>query len=132
MGKYFFDPFGSYGQNPCDKPAAGSQVLAATPEIACGNPDYVLFNARATYTFDERFSGRVVGQESDQQILLYLWSEPQRLLPRLSLSAVPAHTGVENDALLTTRSNPGPAFPPHNGDGRAGRTAPRHHQGMRV
>ncbi|HEV7310905.1 TonB-dependent receptor [Sphingopyxis sp.] len=62
MGKYFFDPFGSYGQNPCDKPAAGSLVLAATPEIACGNPDYVLFNARATYTFDERFSVALWGK----------------------------------------------------------------------
>ena len=62
MGKYFFDPFGSYGQNPCDKPAASSLVLAATPEIACGNPDYVLFNARATYTFDERFSVALWGK----------------------------------------------------------------------
>lgn len=56
MGRYFFDPFGAYGQDPCDAPAPGSRVLAATPEIACGNPDYVLVNARATYTFDDRFS----------------------------------------------------------------------------
>ena len=62
MGKYFFDPFGSYGQNPCDKPVAGSLVLAATPEIACGNPDYVLFNARATYTFDDRPSVSLWGK----------------------------------------------------------------------
>jgi len=62
MGKYFFDPFGSYGQNPCDQPAAGSLVLQATPEIACGNPGYVLVNARATYTYDERLSISVWGK----------------------------------------------------------------------
>ncbi|MFC4292588.1 TonB-dependent receptor [Sphingorhabdus arenilitoris] len=55
-GRYFFDPFGNYGQDPCDQPAAGSLVLLATPEIACGNPGYVLVNARATYTFDESMS----------------------------------------------------------------------------
>ncbi|NVE96025.1 TonB-dependent receptor [Altererythrobacter lutimaris] len=62
MGKYFFDPFGSYGQDPCDQPAAPSIVLLATPEIACGNPDYVLVNARATYTFDEQFSVSLWGK----------------------------------------------------------------------
>lgn len=52
MGEYFFDPFGNYGQNPCDRPAAGSNVLLATAELACGNPDYWLFDARVTYTRD--------------------------------------------------------------------------------
>lgn len=62
MGKYYFDPFGSYGQSPCDRPRSGSLVLAATPEIACGNPDYVLLNTRATYTFDERLSVALWGK----------------------------------------------------------------------
>jgi iron complex outermembrane recepter protein len=52
MGEYFFDPFGNYGQDPCDRPVAGSNVLLATPELACGNPDYWLFDARVTYTRD--------------------------------------------------------------------------------
>ena len=52
MGEYFFDPFGDYGQDPCDQPAAGSNVLLATPELACGNPDYVLLDARVTYERD--------------------------------------------------------------------------------
>ncbi len=56
MGKYFFDPFADYGQKPCDQPRAGSLVLQATPEIACGNPGYWLFNGRATYTLDEKYS----------------------------------------------------------------------------
>ncbi len=49
MGKYYFDPFKNYGQTPCDQPPAGSAVLLATPEIACGNPSYWLVNARLTY-----------------------------------------------------------------------------------
>ncbi|PZU12401.1 MAG: TonB-dependent receptor [Sphingobium sp.] len=49
MGKYYFDPFKNYGQQPCDQPAAGSSVLSATPEIACGNPGYWLFNGRISY-----------------------------------------------------------------------------------
>ena len=56
MGRYYFDPFKDYGQAPCDAPATGSRVLAATPELACGNPGYWLFNARLTYTYDERLS----------------------------------------------------------------------------
>ena len=62
IGKFFFDPFGSYGQDPCDQPAAGSLVLQATPELACGNPDYVLVNARATYTYDDAISVSVWGK----------------------------------------------------------------------
>jgi iron complex outermembrane recepter protein len=62
MGKYFFDPFGSYGQNPCSSPRTGTLVLQATPEIACGNPGYWLFNARATYTLDEKYSVSVWGK----------------------------------------------------------------------
>jgi iron complex outermembrane receptor protein len=56
MGKYYFDSFKDYGQDPCDQPLSGSLVLQATPEIACGNPSYWLFNARATYTYDEHLS----------------------------------------------------------------------------
>ncbi len=56
MGKYFFDPFADYGQSPCDQPRTGTLVLQATPEIACGNPGYWLFNGRATYTLDEKYS----------------------------------------------------------------------------
>ncbi len=56
QGKYYFDPFKDYGQSPCDRPRARSLVLQATPEIACGNPGYWLFNARATYTYKENYS----------------------------------------------------------------------------
>lgn len=52
MGSYFFDPFGDYGQDPCDQPRAGSNVLLATPELACGNPSYWTFDARVTYERD--------------------------------------------------------------------------------
>lgn len=52
MGKYYFDPFKSYGQTPCNAPPAGSNTLAAGADIACGNPGYWLFNARATYKMD--------------------------------------------------------------------------------
>jgi iron complex outermembrane recepter protein len=62
MGKYFFDPFGSYGQDPCDRPRTGTLVLQATPEIACGNPGYWLVNARATYTLDDKYSLSVWGK----------------------------------------------------------------------
>jgi len=62
MGKYFFDPFADYGQSPCGQPRAGSLVLQATPEIACGNPGYWLFNGRATYTLDEKYSISVWGK----------------------------------------------------------------------
>ena len=53
MGRYFFDPFGDYGQDPCDQPVAGSNVLLATPELACGNPAYWLFDARVSYKRDD-------------------------------------------------------------------------------
>ncbi|MEH3047775.1 TonB-dependent receptor domain-containing protein [Sphingomonas adhaesiva] len=49
MGKYYFDPFKNYGQSPCDKPAAGSNILQAGASIACGNPAYWLVNGRITY-----------------------------------------------------------------------------------
>lgn len=49
VGKYYFDPFKNYGQSPCDKPAAGFNVLQAGPAIACGNPGYWLFNGRLSY-----------------------------------------------------------------------------------
>jgi iron complex outermembrane recepter protein len=62
MGRYYFDPFKDYGQSPCDRPRTGTLVLQATPEIACGNPPYWLFNARATYTYDDRFSFSIWGK----------------------------------------------------------------------
>ncbi|MFM2273860.1 MAG: hypothetical protein RL702_2925 [Pseudomonadota bacterium] len=49
MGRYYFDSFKDYGQNPCNQPKAGSIVLSATPEIACGNPSYWLVNGRLSY-----------------------------------------------------------------------------------
>lgn len=48
-GKYYFDPFKNYGQDPCGSPAAGSNILQAGAAIACGNPGYWLFNGRLTY-----------------------------------------------------------------------------------
>ncbi|TVQ44892.1 MAG: TonB-dependent receptor [Gammaproteobacteria bacterium] len=61
MGKYYFDPFKDYGQSPCDQPAPGNSVLLATPELACGNPGYWLFNARLSYVTD-RFSVSLWGK----------------------------------------------------------------------
>ena len=55
MGEYWFDPFNDYDQAPCDTPAAGQSTLLASPELACQNPGYWLFNARAAYSTD-RFS----------------------------------------------------------------------------
>jgi iron complex outermembrane recepter protein len=62
MGRYYFDPFGAYGQDPCDRPRTGSLVLQATPEIACGNPGYWLVNARATYTYNDSLSVSLWGR----------------------------------------------------------------------
>ena len=61
QGRYFFDPFKDYGQKPCDQPVAGTKVLQATPELACGNPGYWLFNGRITYATD-RYSISVWGK----------------------------------------------------------------------
>lgn len=52
MGEYWFDPFNDYGQSPCDAPAPGQGTLLASPELACQNPSYWLFNARASYDTD--------------------------------------------------------------------------------
>ena len=52
MGKYYFDPFKNYGQSPCDKPPAGSNITLAGPDISCGNPAYWLVNGRLTYERD--------------------------------------------------------------------------------
>lgn len=49
MDAYWFDPFNNYGQSPCDQPAAGQATLQASPALACQNPDYWLFNARASW-----------------------------------------------------------------------------------
>lgn len=48
-GKYFFDPFGDYGQTPCDRPGAPGNVRPAGPAVTCGNPGYWLVNSRLTY-----------------------------------------------------------------------------------
>jgi iron complex outermembrane recepter protein len=55
MGEFWFDPYNDYNQAPCDKPAPGLTILAATPELACGNPAYWLSNARVTWE-NERFA----------------------------------------------------------------------------
>ena len=52
MGEYWFDPFNDYNQSPCDAPAPGQATLLASPEMACQNPAYWLFNARAAYQTD--------------------------------------------------------------------------------
>ena len=62
MGRYYFDPFKDYGQNPCDKPRTGTLVLQATPELACGNPGYWLFNSRATYKINDKASVGIWGK----------------------------------------------------------------------
>ncbi len=56
QGKYYFDPFKDYGQDPCDQPVAGSTVLLASAGISCGNPAYVLFNARASFDLNEKIN----------------------------------------------------------------------------
>ena len=48
-GKYFFDPFGDYGLNPCDRAGAPGAVRPAGVAITCGNPGYWLANSRLTY-----------------------------------------------------------------------------------
>lgn len=48
-GKYYFDPFGDYGQSPCDRAGAPGNVRPAGPAITCGNPGYWLVNSRLTY-----------------------------------------------------------------------------------
>ena len=48
-GKYYFDPFGDYGQTPCDRPGAPGNVRPAGPAITCGNPGYWLMNSRLTF-----------------------------------------------------------------------------------
>ena len=48
-GRYFFDPFGNYNLNPCDRPGAPGAVRPAGVAITCGNPGYWLQNARLTF-----------------------------------------------------------------------------------
>lgn len=47
-GRYFFDPFGDYGLDPCDRPGAPGAVRPAGVAITCGNPGYWLANTRLT------------------------------------------------------------------------------------
>ena len=67
QGKYYFDPFKDYGQSPCNAPLAGTRVLQATPELACGNPGYWLVNGRVTYDFNERLAVSVWGKNLTQK-----------------------------------------------------------------
>ena len=55
MGEYWFDPFNDYNQSPCDQPGPGAATLLASPELACQNDSYWLYNARASFE-TERFS----------------------------------------------------------------------------
>ena len=48
-GRYFFDPFGNYNLNPCDRAGAPGAVRPAGVAITCGNPGYWLENARLTF-----------------------------------------------------------------------------------
>ncbi len=52
MDEYWFDPFNNYGQVPCDQPGPGQATLLASPELACRNPSYWLYNARAAWETD--------------------------------------------------------------------------------
>lgn len=47
-GRYYFDPFGDYGLDPCDRPGAPGAVRPAGIAITCGNPGYWLANSRLT------------------------------------------------------------------------------------
>ena len=71
MGEYFFDPFNDYGQTPCDQPAQGRTVLLATPELACGNPDYVLLNGRVSYETDSYALSAYVRNATDKFYYTY-------------------------------------------------------------
>jgi iron complex outermembrane receptor protein len=62
MGKYYFDPFGDYGQSPCDRAGAPGNIRPAGTGITCGNPGYWLFNGRLTYELDKKFSVSVWGK----------------------------------------------------------------------
>jgi len=48
-GKYYFDPFGDYGQSPCDRAGVPGNIRPAGPAITCGNPGYWLANSRLTF-----------------------------------------------------------------------------------
>jgi iron complex outermembrane recepter protein len=48
-GKYFFDPFGDYGLDPCDKAGVPGAIRPAGVAITCGNPGYWLANSRLTF-----------------------------------------------------------------------------------
>jgi iron complex outermembrane recepter protein len=37
---------------PCDQPGPGQATLLASPELACRNPSYWLYNARAAWETD--------------------------------------------------------------------------------
>ena len=47
-GRYYFDPFGDYGQSPCDRAGVPGNIRPAGPAITCGNPGYWLANSRLT------------------------------------------------------------------------------------
>ncbi len=56
MGKYYFDAFGDYGLDPCDKPGAPGAVRPAGVAFTCGNPGYWLLNSRLTYQANDNLS----------------------------------------------------------------------------
>ena len=71
MGEYWFDPFNDYNQSPCDQPGPGAATLLASPEMACQNPDYWLFNARAAYSTDRYSIAAWVRNLSDEGYYTY-------------------------------------------------------------
>jgi iron complex outermembrane recepter protein len=71
MGEYWFDPFNDYNQNPCDQPGPGASVLLASPELACKNPSYWLFNARAAYDTDRYSVSAWVKNAGDEFYFTY-------------------------------------------------------------
>lgn len=52
MGKYYFDSFGDYDQEPCDRVGAPGAIRPAGTAFTCGNPSYWLINSRVTYQKD--------------------------------------------------------------------------------
>jgi iron complex outermembrane receptor protein len=56
MGKYYFDAFGDYGLDPCDRPGAPGAVRPAGTAFTCGNPGYWLINSRLTYQANKNLS----------------------------------------------------------------------------
>jgi iron complex outermembrane receptor protein len=71
MGAYWFDPFNDYNQSPCDQPGPGAATLLASPELACQNDSYWLFNARATYMRSNMSIAAYVNNIADEAYYTY-------------------------------------------------------------